>query len=162
MSELYPVVLQLDAALIAWENAKKELEVAKETEMTCRKAAFELGFGEDAKEGTNTVPLANGYSLKGVKKYNYKLTAPQNFSGDTIDAVDQVIDRMTQLSNEGAFIAERIFKFSVDLSLTEYRKLVEEAEYMAVKKMLLDQVNTVLVITEATPTLEIKEPKAKR
>lgn len=157
-----PKPITLDEALMKWDAAKKALEVAKETEMEARKLAFALGFGADAKEGTNTRELGNGYELKGVKKLNYKLKAPADYSGDTVDAVDDCIERFGRISNEGEFIAERLFKFSVDMSVSEYRKLVEEAEYSAPKKAMLAELNKILEITEGAPTLEIKEPKAKK
>jgi len=152
----------LEAVLAEWEKAKLALAEAKELEMEMRKKAFALGFGADAKEGTNAIPLANGYELKGVKKLNYKLKAPVGFTGDTVDAIDETIDKFRHISNEGGFIADRIFKWSVDMSIAEYRKLVEESEYEAPKKRMLEELNKVLEISEASPTLEIKAPKAKK
>ena len=153
--------LTLDAALMKWEAAKKALAEAKETELETRKVAFSLGFAEPV-EGTNTVELGNGYALKGVLKYNYNLKAPEGFKGDKVDAVDACAARFAKISNEGAFIAERLFKYTVTLSVSEYRKLVDEADYEAPKKAMLAELNKVLEITEVTPTLEIKEPKAKK
>jgi len=152
---------RLDAALVKWEEAKTSLAIAKETEMAARTLAFALGFTE-AKEGTNTLDLGNGYALKGVKKLNYKLKAPVGFSGTAVDAVDEVAERFSKISNEGSFIADRLFKYSVDMSISEYRKLVEESEFSAPKKQMLGELNKVLEITEAAPTLEIKAPKEKR
>lgn len=151
-----------DEALLAWEASKKALEAAKENEMTLRKAAFAAGFGDEAKEGTNTVDLGNGYQLKGVKKLNYTLKAPEGYKGNTVDAIDDTVELFARISNEGEFVAERLFKYSVDMSVSEYRKLVEEAEYSPIKKQMLDALLKVLVITEGAPTLEIKEPKAKK
>jgi hypothetical protein len=154
--------LTLAQALLNWDNAKKALGIAKEAELEARKVAFDLGFGKEAKEGTNTITLSAGYELKGVKKLNYKLKAPADFKGDKVDAVDACADKFRKISNEGAFVAERLFKYDVDLSITEYRKLVEEAEFEAPKQIMLTELNKILEITEATPTLEIKEPKAKK
>lgn len=153
---------ELDTAILCWEAAKYNLSQAKENELEWRKRAFELGFGASAEEGTNTLELGNGYALKGVKKFNYKLKAPVGFKGDTIDAVDEVIGKFAQISNEGAFIADRLFKWSVDMSITEYRQLCDEAPHSASKKQLLDALADVLEISEATPTLEIKAPKGKK
>lgn len=157
-----PKPITLDEALMKWDSAKKALEQAKETEMEARKLAFSLGFGSEAKEGTNTLELGNGYALKGVKKLNYKLKAPEGFKGDTVDAIDDTVELFARISDEGEFVAERLFKYSVDMSVSEYRKLVEEAEYSPIKKQMLDALLKVLVITEGAPTLEIKEPKAKK
>jgi hypothetical protein len=156
-----PKPITLDEALLTWDAAKKSLELAKEAEMEARKVAFGLGFGTDAKEGTNTLELGNGYALKGVKKLNYKLKAPEGYKGTTVDAIDDTTEAFARISNEGEFIAERLFKYSVEMSVTEYRKLVEEADYSPVKKALLTELNKVLEISEGAPTLEIKEPKKK-
>jgi hypothetical protein len=153
--------LTLEQALTKWEEAKTNLGIAKEAEMNWRKQAFALGFTE-AKEGTNTLALGNGYELKGVRKLNYKLKAPADFKGDAVDAVDLCAEAFSRISSEGGFIADRLFKYSVDMSITEYRKIVEEAEYSAPKKAMLQELNKILEITEAAPTLEIKEPKEKK
>jgi len=152
---------KLDDVLQQWDAAKKALEVAKEAEMSLRKLAFSLGFGVNAEEGTNTLELGNGYQLKGVKKLNYKLVAPPDFKGTVIDAVGHCVSRMSQISNEGSFIADRVFKYSVDLSKTEYNKLEVDATTDETAKKLLAEVNKVLEIKEAAPTLEIKEPRVK-
>lgn len=154
--------MTLQSALYEWEQSKRIREEAVADELKWRKIAFDLGFGADAKEGTNAVPLENGYELKGVKKLNYKLKAPDGFEGDTVDAVDKTIDEFTRISNEGSFIAARLFKWSVDMSITEYRALVDNAKHDAQAKKLLDELNKVLVVSEATPTLEIRAPKGKK
>ena len=157
----YRAMPTLEAVLAEWEKAKIALNEAKELEMEMRKKAFALGFG-DAKEGTNAIPLANDYVLKGVKKLNYNLKAPPDYKGDVVDAIDETIDKFRHISNEGGFIADRIFKWSVNMSISEYRKLVEESEYEAPKKRMLEELNKVLEISEAAPTLEIKAPKSKK
>lgn len=151
----------LDTVLLQWQAAKEALEAAKEAEMNLRKLAFSLGFGVNAQEGTNTVELGNGYQLKGVKKLNYKLVSPKE-DVTVLDAVDDCIERFVHISNEGSFIADRLFKWSVDLSKTEYNRLEVEATTDPIKKKLLDEANKVILITEAAPTLEIKAPKVTK
>ena len=152
-------VRTLNDVLVEWDKCKINLAELKEREMELRKEAVALGFGKNVQEGVNKLELGNGYELKASVKYNYKLIAPEGFIGDKVDAVDECIERFTKISNEGSFIAERLFKFDVDMSITEYRKLVEEAEFEPVKAKLLAELNRVLLITEAAPTLEIKAPK---
>lgn len=152
----------LDELLLEWDASKKALEVAKETEMELRKKCVAKGYGTNAPEGTNNIELGNGYVLKAVIKYNYKLVAPPEFKGTLLKAIDETMDRMSAISNEGSFIADRIFKYTVDLSKTEYNALVEEASNSPIKQKLLAEVNKVLEIKEAAPTLEIKEPKKKK
>lgn len=157
---------ELDPALVAvlseWEADKKALDAAKAKEMETRKRVVEIGFNpEEVHEGTNRTALSNGYELKYVKKLNYKLQPPVGSSKNTVDAVDDVIEAMARVSNEGAFIADRIFKWSVDLSLSEFRKLEEEAKSDDSKRKLLSLVCDVLEIKEAAPSVDIV-PESKR
>lgn len=154
--------LTRDELLVSWQKAKDAVDAAKEYEMDLRKYISNREF-PDAKEGTNNKELGNGYKLKTVKKLNYNLKAPVDYKGSTVDAVDDCIDNISKiLPNEGPFITERLFNWKVDLSISEYRKLQEESETFPQKKKVLDEVNKVLEIKEAAPTLEIVEPKNKR
>lgn len=146
-----------DEVLVAWERAKLTLDSAKESEMTLRKKAFEMGFGANAREGTNTETLGGGYELKGVRKFNYNLQAPVGIDIET--AVERVATEMRRISNEGPFLADRLFKWLVDLSVPEYKLLVESAKDNKLSQKMLDAVNAVVLITDAAPTLEIKPPK---
>jgi hypothetical protein len=138
--ELSPA--ERDALLLAWDEAKKNLEVAKEREIIARKAAFSACF-EAPREGVNTLELGNGYSAKGTYKVNYLLDKD-------VTKVEKVLDKIAAMGAEGAVIADRLVKWSADLSLTEYRQL--DAKY---KKVF----DTIVTTREGAPTLEIKAPK---
>lgn len=161
----WPIVARkqptLEEALVKWEAAKTRLDEAKLEEMEARKLAFELAFGANAKEGANTLPLANDFELKATRKLNYGFRKPDGYRGTVADAVADVEDAFTKISNEGSFIGERLFKWKPELSVSEYRTLCEDAEISNVKAALLRELNTVLVITEGACTLEIKK-KGKR
>ncbi len=143
--------LSNDQVLQAWDNAKKLLENAKESEIEWRKYAFTRSFPE-AKEGTNTVELGNGYALKGVKKLNYKLLDNQ--------IVEKCLDRIAKIGNQGAFIAERLVNWTPSLAVSEWREIEKQDtdETKAIYKLVLEM----LVIDEGAPTLAIKEPKKGR
>jgi hypothetical protein len=145
------------ALLALWDTTKKALEAAKADEMALRKLCVETLVAQP-QEGTNNVELANGYVAKAVCNYSYNVIKPEG-ERDKISAVDKCIDAFRRISNEGAFIAERLFKFNVDISITEYRKLAEEAQTSAVAASLLRELNKVLSIVPKAPTLEIKAPK---
>lgn len=153
---------QRDAALLAWKNAKLALDAAKDAEMAARNSVVEMFFPNgEGKEGMNTVQLGNGYELKYGKKLNYSLKSPTDGVKD-IDAVDDVIDAFAKCGNEGSFIADRLFKFTAELSISEYRTLCEDAKTDPYKGKMLELLNTILVIKPGAPTLEIKEPKSGR
>jgi len=154
----------LDDVLMQWQTAKEALETAKAAEMNLRKLVVELGFGETKHEGTNTKALGQGYALKAVVKYNYSLVIPTNADADAtlVDEVNKVVDNMTTISNEGSFLAKDLFKWTVGLVDAEYKKIVTEAKHNELYKKILAEVNKVVLIKEGAPTVEIKEPKAKK
>lgn len=143
-----------DELLVAWQNAKQAIEKAKAHEMELRKAVVKREFPKPD-EGMNTKELGNGYQLKAGVKFNYKLADN--------DTVEDVLNRISALGNEGSFIASRLVSWTPNFLLTEYRQLQEDAEKgSSFAKQALDEVNKMLTITEAAPTLEVKEPKAKK
>lgn len=142
-----------DALLMLWQQKKDAIEKAKAEEMDLRKYIVGREFPKK-QEGMNNKELGNGYTLKAGIKYNYKLADN--------DTVEDVLNKMSALGNQGSFIADRIVSWTPNFLLTEYRQLQEDAEKgSGFAKQALDLINGMLTITEAAPTLEIKEPKAK-
>ena len=143
-----------DELLVRHQQLKDDLDKAKEAEMNLRKYIVNRVF-PDATEGTNTLELGNGYKAKAVIKKNYNLDPD-------LDKVEATLDRIAKMGNEGAFIADRLVKWSADFLLTEYRKLEEEEATSAIKKAIKKEVDSMLTITDAAPTFNIVEPKAKK
>lgn len=149
-----------DEALVKWNEAKRVKAEAEALEMSLRKFCVAIlpqttAAPQPLQEGTNNFELGAGYVAKVVAKFNYKLDS------DT-KKVQKCADAMTRVSNEGGFIADRLFNWKVDISVSEYRKLDEEAKTSLPHKQMLELVNQVLTMSPGAPTLEIKEPKAKR
>lgn len=144
MSSPYDSMSQ-DQVLMKWQELKKAVETAKESEMEMRKYIVKRAF-PTPDEGTNKADLGMGYELKAVVKFNYKLV------GD-VDKIDSVIDKLSAVDNEGSFIADRLINWSATLSVAEYKQL--DPKY----KKIMDEI---VVVSESAPTLEIKEPKAKK
>lgn len=143
-----------DALLLLWQQKKDAIEKAKAEEMDLRKYIVKREFPKP-NEGMNTKELGAGYQLKAGVKFNYKLADN--------DTVEDVLNRIAALGNEGSFIASRLVSWTPNFLLTEYRQLQEDAEKgMQFAKQALDEVNKMLTITEAAPTLEIKAPKDKK
>lgn len=139
-----------DEVLMEWDKTKKAVKEATDKEMEMRKYVVSRAFPNKT-EGVNKVELGNGYELKAGVKFTYKLD-------NDIAKVSAVHDEISLVGNQGAFIAERLFKWSADLVLSEYRSLCDENatnEEKEIKRLL----EKVLTITEGAPTLEIKEPK---
>lgn len=137
--------------LMLWADKKKAIEAAKEDEMELRKYIVSREFPQK-QEGTNTKELGNGYQLKSAIKYNYNL-ADNN-------VVEDCLGKIAALGNSGSFIADRLVSWKPNFLLTEYRQLVEDKDKGSkFAEQCLSIVNEMLTITEAAPTLEIKEPK---
>ena len=143
-----------DQLLMLWDEKKKAIEQAKEAEMELRKYIVGRAFPQK-REGMNTKELGNGYKLKSEVKYNYNLAAN--------DKVEDCLDRISKIGNSGAFIADRLVSWKPNFLLTEYRQLCEDKDKGdKVADSILNIVNEMLTITEAAPSLEIKEPKGKK
>jgi hypothetical protein len=143
--------LDQDQLLLLWQEKKEAITKAKNEEMELRKYIVGRAF-PDAKEGTNTAELGNGYELKAVVKFNYKLADN--------DTVENGLDAIAAIGNEGSFIADRLVGWTPAFHLTEYRKLQEEAENGSGEaRAILREVIKFLTIEDAAPTLNIKEPK---
>lgn len=144
-----------DDLLMQWNIAKQQVEYAKAHEMELRKHIVSRAFPAKH-EGTNTKELGNGYSLKAGVKFNYNLD-PDN------KKVEEALDRIGKIGNQGGFIAERLVSWKPSFLLTEYRVLCDEAkEGSDTAKSILKEIHSVLTISEAAPTLEIREPKVKK
>lgn len=147
-----------DSMLADWEASKRALEVAKEAEMKLRKEVVDFNFNHEQLKGTERVPLANGYELKAVKKLNYNLVSPVE-GGNVIDAVDSVLTQIEAIGPEGKFIAERLVKWSAELSVSEYNKLDDMGD---TGKKIHALIDTVVETKPGAPTLEIVQPKGAK
>jgi len=142
-----------DELLVLWQAKKDAIAKAKEEEMDLRKYIVTRAFPE-RHEGTNTVELGNGYSLKAFVKFNYNLADN--------DTVERTLDKIAKIGNEGQFIAERLVGWTPNFHLTEYRNLVESAPHSLVAQEILAAVGEMLTINDAAPALDIKAPKVKK
>lgn len=144
-----------DALLLLWQQKKEAIEIAKAEEMDLRKYIVKREFPKP-NEGMNTKPLGeNGYQLKASIKYNYNLADN--------DKVEECLNHIAALGNEGPFIADRLVGWTPKFHLTEYRTLCEakdKGDERSIK--ILNIINEMLTITEAAPTLEIKAPTKKK
>lgn len=142
-----------DQVLLKWKDLQEAVTKAKEAEMEMRKYIVKRAFPQP-KEGMNNLDLGQGYILKAGVAFNYNLDPD-------LQKVEAALDNIALMGNEGAFIASRLVKWSADFLLTEYRPLQAEDATDIQKKIKLE-IDKVLTITDKAPTLEIKEPKAKK
>jgi hypothetical protein len=144
-----------DGMLLLQQRAKNQLDYWKEMEMEYRKicAAFLV---PTKTQGMNNIELGNGFTAKVGIKYNYKLDSDN-------DKVWNGLSKIENLGNEGKFVADRLVSWTPNFLLTEYRQLQEDSEKGSTfAKDALKVINEFLTITDAAPTIDIKEPKGKK
>lgn len=145
--------LNQDDLLMLHKEKQDLIASMKKEEMELRKYIVDRAFPEKH-EGTNTLELGNGYELKAVVKYNYKL-ADNN-------TVDKCLQEIAAIGNEGSFIADRLVSWTPNFLKTEYTALQEEAaKGNENAKNILKITEKMLTIDETAPTVTIKEPKKK-
>ena len=143
-----------DQLLMEWQKKKQAITTATAEEMELRKYIVKREFPKP-KEGMNTKELGGGYELKSNIKYNYNLA-----DNDTVEAT---LEKLSGMGAAGSAIADRLVSWKPNFLLTEYRQLCEDKEKGSQFAMTaLNIIGDMLTIVEAAPTLEIKEPKAKK
>lgn len=139
--------------LLLWTQAKEQLEAAKAVEMEYRTAVVNFAFDPNKQSGTERIELGNGYELKAVKKINFGWIKDEAGKLNK-RAIDKALEKIEKVGGAvGELIAERLVKWTPDLSLTEYKQLDEKF------KRIIDEV---IVTSEGAPTLEIIPPKAAK
>lgn len=122
-----------------WYALKDQLKTLSEKEMSLRKEIAE-GYFPNPIEGTNTVDIGGGYALKGQFKYNRKVDTP-------------ILLNLKEKFLANKIRVDALVEFKPSLVLKEYRQLTEE------ERTLFDGC---LIITPASPTIEITAPKKEK
>lgn len=140
-----------------WQDAQIALAAAKEKEMELRKVCVALGFDTD-KTGTQHHDLGGGYDAKAVVKMNWGFVKTPD--GTKVDKrrIESVLSKIEATGPVGELIANDLVKWTPDLSLTTYNKLLQNEATIAFKAMI----DEVIVKTNAAPTLDIIAPKGKK
>ena len=116
-----------------WQTAEERLRMYKNLEAQLRQQIIDEVFTSSSDEGTDTIELNRGYKLVSRKSLAYSLKGPG----------EVVADAVSELPND-------LVRWKPELSVSVYRTLSEEQKA---------QLNPVLEIKPARPTLEIREPK---
>ena len=145
--------LDQDALLMLHKQMQDDIASLKEKEMSLRKYIVNCAFPQK-EEGTNTLSLGNGYELKAVVKFNYRLADNE--------IVEKTLQLVAETSNEGSFIADRLVSWTPNFQKHEYNKLLDDAASGSEQaKKIIKLIEMMLTITDAAPSLSIKEPKSK-
>jgi hypothetical protein len=145
-------IQERDRLLMIWQDAQVKLAAAKEIEMEARKIAVDFCFDQNKEKGTENIELGNGYKAKAVKKLNFGFIKTEEGKVNKF-AIEKALQKIEKDGEAGELIAERLVKWTPDLSMTEYNLLTEK------HKKIIDEV---IVVTPGSPTLEIVPPKAPK
>lgn len=112
-----PSVSKILETLKEWQTAKAEVDFWKRREAELRQAVISQfsGWTDPLSEGTETVPLSAGLTLKIGHGVDYKL------EGDIKAAQEKIA------SFDGDIIADRLISWKPQLVLSEYRKATPRA-----------------------------------
>ena len=152
------------AVIQNWLDERAALQLHKADEMKARTEVSQLLFPNPTK-GTQRYPLANGYAIKLVYKLNYRLGDKDKINPDTGGKVrldDQVFDlqsRMEALGPVAELFADRLIKWTPELSVTEYEKLDVNDP---IQRQLRDMIDAMLTVEPASPALDFEEPKGSK
>jgi len=146
-------IAKRDTLFMQWQDSKAKLDAAKETEMLLRKEVVDFAFDQNKDKGTENIDLGNGWKAKAVKKINYGFVKNAEGKLDK-KAIDEALIKIETLGGAvGELVAERLIKWTPDLSQTEYNQL--QPQFRAI-------IDEVIVTSEGSPTLEIVSPKAPK
>jgi hypothetical protein len=135
---------EFDEVLEKWQFAAIELKRWKALESALRSKVVALGFEVHTAEGTETLALGGGYSLKASFKQTYAVDS---------DLAGEVLEDLENSGLEGSYVAQRLFSWTPKLSVSEYKAL--KSQHLAI-------VNSAVTVKAALPTLEIVAPKVAK
>lgn len=131
-----------DRLLGEWQQQKQALEAAKARELVLRNELISLAFNPDKQEGTERIPLNNGWQLAATKELNYSFTSDKELA--------EALLMLADVGEEGKFIAPRLVKFDARLVVGEYKKL---------DKQYKEVIDLALKVKPAATKLELIPPK---
>jgi hypothetical protein len=147
LAGLPPETLQKlrDDAILQWTRAAAELATAKKEENSLRLFVVKTCFPTHKEAGTENFELGKGYKLKAVFKVNFKFP--------DIAKLNAALDTFESKGEAGKLLADRVVKWTPELSLTEYKQL--PAEYLEILTPCIET-------SPGTPSLELVIPDEKK
>lgn len=140
---------QRDALIVEWQRLKQQKEALEEQELIARNKVIAF-YHEEITDlaGTENYDLSGGFKLKLTFAQRHSVPSAENGK-----AVKAVMEQLKGIGEDGAFIAERLFRWKPELSKSEYDRLSP-----SVKRI----VSKVVTTKPAQPTVEIVAPKAPK
>lgn len=130
----------LDELILEQQDVAAKAKHYSERDKELRALIYSMAF-EGLDDGTqHSAPLGKGYVLKGKRPVSYKLSS----------GIDDALEAIAKIGNEGSFIADRLVSWSPKLSLKEYDALSDEMRAI---------IDPCITTTPGLAVIEIKEPK---
>lgn len=138
-----------DQLLTDWRKADAELKELRKRESELRKQVIEA-FSEVGPEhsGVERVDIGWNHDLKITHKLDYKLDSAADYSR-VDDAEIAIVDLVGE--ELGDVMVSRLFKRKFDISVSEYKKLLELPKGAQIKAI----VDKILTIKPGSPSVEI-------
>lgn len=134
-----------DNLVTGWNDLKEQMNRLKAQELEMRNEITSRFFSRDAdKEGVVNHELGRGWKLKATFKKTYSFTNTNDLNA--------ALDKLEDQSPEFKLLAERLVGWTPKLSVSEYKKLPDDFR---------KEIDSVIVIKNAQPTIELVEPKTK-
>lgn len=127
---------QIAAALTEWNNVKQQIAGLQARELQLRTHLLTNCFDPEFVAGSRTIPLWQGWRLRGKRSWDYKLT----------DANGETRFALAQLRPE---TANNVVRWKPDLSVSGYKALDEAAQRLF---------TPALTIKPESPQLELLAP----
>ena len=124
--------------LAQWFTLQQELAKLKASEMLLRQRIFKHYF-PNAKEGTNTFVLPDGYQLKADLPYERKVD-------------EGALQALSEELAKAMVSKDELLEYKPSLKVKEYRTLTDE------QRLIVDQF---LIIKPGTPSVKIVPPSTK-
>lgn len=134
-----PENMVTQADIERWYTVQEKLSKLKNEEQLLRQKIFK-GMFPDPKEGTNSVELGDGFVIKGKRVINR-----------TVD--DAAYKASIEELAKAGIPTDEIVRYKPELVISTYRKLTEEQKHI---------MDTVLIVKDGMPALEIIKPKRVR
>lgn len=146
---------EIISKLNEWATLKARIDVDSKREMELRKELDASLFDASKVEGTQHVPLANGYKLTSERKLNYKATT---------EGMTELEDAFAKAGAGGTELFSSMFRWKPEVSVTEYKKsfpLFLKMCKPALANKIQELFSNVVTITPGSPSLKLQAPEVK-
>jgi hypothetical protein len=126
-----------------WNELADELARIKAEELEQRRALVAKYFAADLDDGTHTVDVGAGHKLALTLKSTFKLAGEPETRA--------ALQKLALADPAGPLLAERLVAWKPELRVGELKKLPAK---------LAKIIQAVLTVSPATPSLELRAPKA--